>query len=57
MRAFKDNPEHWRKRADQMRELAEKLPDSKRRILLRMADEYEELARRAYERIAKETGG
>jgi hypothetical protein len=56
MRSFKDNPEHWRNRADEMRELAQQLPDGRRRILLRMADEYEELARRAQERIG-EAGG
>jgi hypothetical protein len=56
MRSFQDNPEHWLKRAEQMRELAEKMLDGKRRVLLRMANDYEELARRARERI-EEIGG
>ena len=43
-----NDPKHWRERAEEARAIADQLtdPDSKRRML-RVAKDYEELARRA----------
>ena len=48
-----NDPKHWRERAEEARTVAEQLTDldSKRRML-RIADDYEELARRAEKRLA-----
>jgi predicted Rossmann-fold nucleotide-binding protein len=50
-----NDPKHWRKRAGEARLLADELtdPDAKRRML-RMADDYEELARRAERRLKRQ---
>jgi hypothetical protein len=46
--------DHWRKRAEEMRKLAEKIDDPVAKSLIsRTADDYETLAKRAEER----TGG
>jgi hypothetical protein len=48
-----NDPEHWRRRAVEMRVLAENATDvSARETMLRIAEDYEELARRAQNRSA-----
>ena len=50
-----NDPKHWRERAEEARTVTDELtdPDSKRRML-RIADDYEELARPAERRLKQQ---
>jgi hypothetical protein len=51
-----NDPEHWRQLAEECRVLAEQMKDEKaRKMMLRIADDYVELAVRAAIRAAEET--
>ena len=50
-RAVINDPDYWRKRAEEMRALSEEMNSVEgKRMLLKLAAEYEELAERAEER-------
>ncbi len=49
-----DDPAHWQKRADEIRQLAKKVSDAKEReTLLKLAADYDKLADRAANRKQK----
>jgi hypothetical protein len=53
-RALMDNIDHWRRRAQQMRDLARREQDEKmRRIMLAVVLDYELLAQRAKQRLGQ----
>jgi hypothetical protein len=53
-----NDPEHWRQRAEESRVLAEQMSDeTAKRMMLRIADDYEMLAVRASVRVIGETKG
>jgi hypothetical protein len=48
-----DNPEHWRERAEKTRTIADKLLDIESKFrLMKIADEYNRLAKRAKKQMA-----
>jgi hypothetical protein len=51
-----NNPQHWRDRAEEARTLAEQMHDDlSRQMMLRIAEDYETLARRAAARVSGDT--
>ena len=53
-----NDPEHWRKRAEEARVLAEQMSDEwSKQTMLRIADDYDQLAVRAAVRAGDETKG
>ena len=51
MPRFYDDPQHWRKRAEESRARAEQMPDGDaKQMMLGIAEDYEKLAKRAEER-------
>jgi hypothetical protein len=56
MTSLLDDPEHWRSRAEEARNIAEQLSDlESRRTMLRIAADYERLAEHAEPRATRKS--
>lgn len=54
--SIRNNPEHWRRRADESRRLAEEMDDhAAKQTLIEVAQSYEELAKLAEAKTTGET--
>ena len=54
--AHLNDPEHWRQRAEESGVLAEQMSDeTSKKMMLKIADDYEKLAARAVARLIGET--
>jgi len=52
--SFINDPEHWRQRAEEIRTLVDDMKDEiSKRMMLRIAQDYERLAQRAEERAKR----
>jgi hypothetical protein len=52
--SFINDPEHWRQRAEEIRTLADDMKDEiSKKMMLRIAQDYERLAQRADERAKR----
>jgi len=54
--SFIHDPAHWRQRAEEARTIADQMADREAKgMMLKIAEDYEKLAKRAEERVAKST--
>jgi hypothetical protein len=55
--SFIHDPAHWRQRAEQARTIADQMNDAEAKgMMLKIAEDYEKLAKRAEVRVAKSPG-
>jgi hypothetical protein len=55
--SFIHDPMHWRRRAEEARVIANQMSEPEaRRMMLKTADDYEKLAKRAEQRVSQTSG-